>query len=199
MPGPPVGNVDSYPLAVDIDGDVGAVSWALLNAHPHIDTGWWCEAVMYGHGPGGWGEITAGDDNTTSPTPFERPKVVTNSTMEWMDWGSQGGLAVWGEPGDSDHIERHVLFGIAPVGTARLTVTTPDGRERDLRITPWNGAYVAVVEGDDSLLTGFGHGGELLGTIARQHAGPGPEGNPPPGWRAVGDGGADVWIREDAD
>jgi hypothetical protein len=35
------------------------------------------------------------------------------------------------------------FFGIAPVGTERLTVRV-DGRERELRITPWNGAYRAA-------------------------------------------------------
>lgn len=38
-------------------------------------------------------------------------------------------------------------FGIAPIGSERLTIENDVGDLRDLRITPWNGAFVAVVEG----------------------------------------------------
>ena len=102
-------------------------------------------------------------DNTTTDQPFARPQVPTNCDRSWIDWPSYCGVSSWdGIPGYPD---RHMFFGIATVGTARLTVTTPDGRERELRITPWNGGYVAVVAGERSVLTGYGATGEVLGTV----------------------------------
>jgi hypothetical protein len=63
---------------------------------------------------------------------------------------------------------RHTFFGIAPAGTARLTVTDEAGRTRDLPITAWNGAYVAVVAGARSTLTGYDERGERLGSLTTQ-------------------------------
>jgi hypothetical protein len=60
-----------------------------------------------------------------------------------------------------------------------------DGRERDLRITPWCGAYVGVVAGATATLTGYGAEGRVLGVEALpgppQPADPGPQ----PGYRRV--------------
>jgi hypothetical protein len=44
-----------------------------------------------------------------------------------------------------------------------LTVRGEDGPERDLRITPWCGAYVAVVAGATAKLTGYDAAGRRLG------------------------------------
>jgi len=35
--------------------------------------------------------------------------------------------------------------------------------ERDLRITPWNGAYVAVLAGETATLAGYDASGQFLG------------------------------------
>jgi hypothetical protein len=51
------------------------------------------------------------------------------------------------------------------VGTARLVVTDEAGRGRDLRVTAWNGAYVAVVSGLRSTLTGYDEHGDILGSF----------------------------------
>ena len=79
--------------------------------------------------------------------------------MSWVDWHSNGGYAGW----DEEPRERHSYFGIAVAGTARLTVTTTDGVERDVRITPWNGAYVVAAPGTHSTLTGYDAQGNVLG------------------------------------
>lgn len=88
-----------------------------------------------------------------------------------------------------------MCFGIAPVGTARMTITDGTGRERDLRITPWNGAFVAVVRGTMHVLTGYDASGIVLGSTAYSqdpNAPDHPEGEddpklpePPPGWHRV--------------
>jgi hypothetical protein len=46
----------AYPLALDIDAENGiaAVSFAILNMYPDIDTGWWCEAVTFSFRDGAW-------------------------------------------------------------------------------------------------------------------------------------------------
>ena len=100
-------------------------------------------------------------DNTTSRTPFERPKVATASTVAWLDWVSFGGAGCWTDAPE----ERHSFFGIAPAGTERLTVTAAGDREREVPITPWNGAWVVVAPGRQSTLTGYDAGGDVLGTL----------------------------------
>jgi hypothetical protein len=86
--------------------------------------------------------------------------VAGNSRVAWCDWHSNGGLGRWG---DDDPPEwRHTFFGIAPVGTARLTVTDETGNTRDLQITPWN---VAIVAGAHSTLTGYDERGDRLGSF----------------------------------
>jgi hypothetical protein len=60
----------------------------------------------------------------------------------------------------------HSYFGIAPVTTARLTVTAAGGSERDIPITPFNGAYVVAVSGPESTLTGYSPDGRQLGTMS---------------------------------
>jgi hypothetical protein len=183
VPEPPEGPFAAgraYPLAVDVDGAHGAVSFAALDAYPDIEPGWWCVAIRFSLIDGVWHE-GGQDDNSTTQRPFERPTEVTNSTESWCDWHSNGGLAGF-EEGEPD---RHMFFGVAPTGTARLTVTDATGRERDLAITPWCGAYVADVTGDFSRLTGYGAGGETLGSFERPTD---PDVEPPPGWEGVGEG-----------
>lgn len=174
-----------YPLAVDIDGDLGVVSFAALALHPHIDSGWWCVAQMFERSGAGWAGSSE-DDNTTSPTPFTRPLVAENGPG-WLDWGSNCGLMGWG---DGDF--RLMCFGIAPVGTARMTITDGTGRERDLRITPWNGAFVAVVRGTSHVLTGYDASDRVLGSSVCDYGPDAPADaedperpEPPPGWHRV--------------
>ena len=166
MPGPPPRpwkRGTAYPLAFDVNGRLGAVSFALLDPYPEIAPGWWCLATSWVRGRKGWGEAGAETDNTTSPTPFERPRRAEASVHAWCDWHSNGGAAHWGD--EDDDPWRHLFFGIAPAGTARLVVTDATGRERDLHITPWNGAYVAIVSGVESTLTGFDERGTILGSF----------------------------------
>src|SRR3569833_2993503 len=135
-PGP--GSRDhAYPLALDIDDahGIAAVSFAILDMYPKIERGWWCEAITFARRDGEW-EYAGGDtDNTTAPGPFSRPDKPEASMHDWCDWHSIGGISGW----DEDHPPewRNTFFGIAPTGTARLTVTDETGRSRDLRITPW--------------------------------------------------------------
>lgn len=98
VPGPPVGPFErgaAYPLAVDIDGDLGVVSFAALDPYPDIEAGWWCFANMFVRSGAGWSGSVSTDDNTTSPTPFTRPLVAENGPG-WLDWGSNCGLMGWG-------------------------------------------------------------------------------------------------------
>jgi hypothetical protein len=183
--GPPAGPFESgaaYPLAVDVDGELGAVSHAALDPYPDIAEGWWCVAHSFSFRDGGW--CAASDhDNTTSSRPFVRPSTVENGKTSWMDWASNGGIGEWEE----EPRMRHLLFGIAPTTTARLVLATDGGRRRDLDITPWCGAYVAIVAGAYSELTGYGPSGETLGSCvcqdgAGERVDPAP---PPPGWERV--------------
>jgi hypothetical protein len=188
VPGPPEGPFvegRAYPLAVDVDGSTGAVSYAALDPYPDIEPGWWCVATRFTLVDGVWHD-GAQDDNSTTQQPFERPAEVENSTSAWFDWHSNGGLG-----GDSERMGeppryRHMFFGIAPAGTVRLTVTDATARERDLTITPWCGAYVATVEGPFSRLTGYGDNGQELGSLLCSD-GPTPEPDlePAPGWERV--------------
>jgi hypothetical protein len=132
-----------YPLALDVNGRHGAVSFAMLDPYPYIARGWWCAASIWANGPRGWGDVGGDHDNLTTQMPFERPTRAENSTVGWCDWHSNGGAAGWG-PQDPDPW-RHTFFGIAPVSTARLTVTDQTGAERDLRsrrgtgrTSPWS-------------------------------------------------------------
>ncbi len=172
VPGPPALPYEvgvGYPLAFDVCGRIGAVSFAALDVYPDIALGWWCLVEQFSLHEGVWGFAGGEYDNTTTPTPFERPIAVENSTLDWLDWGSNGG---WGEWEDEPR-ERHSSFGIAPVRTTRLTLTTVDGNEREVRITPWNGAYVVVAPGPHSTLTGYDIDGDVLGTLSS-------EATPPP-------------------
>jgi hypothetical protein len=166
--GPPAGPFvpgRAYPLAFDVDGDFGAVSYAALDPYPDIEPGWWCVAVAFKRSGATWCE-NGDQDNTTTPEPFTRPTVAES----WTAWHSNGGL--WGN-GDPVRYH-HVFFGIAPATTARLTVTDRSGRARELAVTPWCGAYVAVVDGDFSRLTGYDRGGRELGSLICND-GPAPE------------------------
>jgi hypothetical protein len=164
VPGPPAPPYEAgvgYPLAFDICGRIAAVSFAALDVYPDLSSGWWCLVEQFSLQDGAWGFAGGEHDNTTTSTPFERPTSVDNGVADWLDWGSNGG---WGEWEDEPR-RRHSAFGIAPVHTARITVTTVDGSERDLRITPWNGAYVMVAPGPRSTLTGYDAQGRVLGTF----------------------------------
>jgi hypothetical protein len=165
VPGPPAGPFVSgaaYPLAVDVDGCLGAVSFAALDPYPDIEDGWWCVAMSFTLIDGAWTERSQ-HDNLTQAQPFSRPLTPDNSRHDWCDWHTNGPAGLGDE--EDEHPWRHGFFGVAPVGTARLTVTDEAGRERDLRITPWNGAYVAEVAGLSSTLTGYGADGRPLGSL----------------------------------
>jgi hypothetical protein len=165
VPGPPDGPFVSgaaYPLAVDVNGRLGAVSYAALDPYPDIVPGWWCVACSFSLRDGRWWEGSQ-DDNTTSSRPFERPAAVENGTA-WLDWGSNGAIGEW----EQEPREQHVFFGVAPSTTSRLVVTDRDGAGRDLSITPWCGAYVAVVAGTYSKLTGYDGDGRQLGSFVCQ-------------------------------
>lgn len=183
----------AYPLALDINATDGiaAVSFAILDMYPDIAPGWWCEAVTFARHDGRWIYAAGESDNTTAPDPFSRPHQASNSTHDWCEWHSNGTLAHWNRDDPPDW--RHTFFGIAPSGTARLTVTDETGRTRDLQITPWNGAYVAIVAGTHSTLTGYDTHGNLLGSFKPADGVPQePEpDSPPPGYERVewpGDG-----------
>ncbi len=153
-PSPPFKVSEAYPLAFDVCDEIAAVSFAALGVYPDIDRGWWCMVEQFRRSDGHWHPAGGSHDNTTTSTPFERPV-----TGDWIEWGSHGGSSVWEE----EPRERHSYFGVAPAGTARLSVTTPDGRPRDVAITPWNGAWVVVVAGPTSTLTGRDSNGAIIG------------------------------------
>jgi hypothetical protein len=169
VPPPPAGRLEPgvrYPLAVDRHADLGAISFAVLDLHPRIARGMWCEALAYARGRDGrWVEI-AEHDNTTSPRPFDRPREPENSEEAWIDWHSNDGLR---EGGTHEYLTG--FFGIAPVTTARLTVTAAGQEERELRITPRSGAYVAVVAAAAWTLRGYRADGERLGEHTLDHRG----------------------------
>lgn len=155
----------AYPLAVDVNAadGIAAVSFAVLDLCPEIERGWWCQAVTFALREGRWRYAAGENDNTTAPDPFSRPAKATNSVVGWCDWASTGDVGGWSE--DDPPTWRHTFFGIAPTGTARLTVTDETGRTRELQITPWNGAYVAMVAGVHSTLTGYDGRGRELGSF----------------------------------
>jgi hypothetical protein len=178
----------AYPLAFDINAadGIAAVSFAILDMYPDIALGWWCEALTFAFHEGQWRPAGGESDNSTAPDPFSRPSKATNSVHPWCDWHSNGGLGEWAE--DDPPQQRHTFFGIAPTGTARLTVTDEADRTRDLHITPWNGAYVAVVAGTRSTLTGYDEDGNVLGSFMPMDGDVAPViPAPPPGWRRVDD------------
>ncbi|MBI5104187.1 MAG: hypothetical protein HZB46_04240 [Solirubrobacterales bacterium] len=164
VPGPPAGPFErhrAYPLAVDRDGPRAAVLFAALDANPDLARGWWSVAVRFTREDGRWRDGDE-EDGFTTQRPFERPAVPENSRHTWVDWHTNGGF---GDYGTDEPRYRHMVFGIATAGTERLVVTDETGRERDLAITPWCGAYVATVEGAFSRLTGHGPDGRLLGSF----------------------------------
>jgi hypothetical protein len=161
----PAGSVEpgvGHPLAFDVDGDLAAVSFAVLDMYPDIQPGMWCLALIYRRRENAWVEACE-HDNTTTPRPFERPSVAENDVAGWVDWHSNSGVW-WSE----EHGSLHSYFGIAPRTTARLTMTPAGGSERDIRITRFNGAYVVAVAGSESTLTGYSPEGSRLGTISYQ-------------------------------
>jgi hypothetical protein len=163
-PSPPYEVAVAYPLAFDVYDGLGAVSFAALDAYPDIDHGWWCFVLQFALHDGAWYAGGGEYDNTTIPTPFARP-----SELDWVDWGTNGPNGVW----DEEPRDRHSCCGIAGPSTARLTVTA-DGRTRDVRITPWNGAYVFVEPHLNSTLAGYDAAGTLLGTHSTENE-PAPE------------------------
>jgi hypothetical protein len=158
VPGPPTAPFEravAYPLAFDVCDGIGAVSFAAFDVYPDIHRGWWCLVEQFVRHDGAWHPAGGLYDNTTVSTPFERP-----AGTDWVAWATNGGNGRW----DDEPYDRHSYCGVAPVGTARLTVTT-NGATRDVRITSWNGAYVVVASGLNSTLTGYGADGNVLGTF----------------------------------
>jgi hypothetical protein len=165
LPGPPSPPHEvgvGYPLAFDVCGRIAAVSFAALDVYPDIALGWWCLVEQFSCSDGTWGAAGGEHDNTTSATPFERPTSEENSNLDWLDWVSFGGACEW----DEEPRRRQSYFGIALVRTARLTVTVEHGCERELRVTPWNGAFVVASPGTHSLLTGYDVEDNVLGMLA---------------------------------
>jgi hypothetical protein len=151
LPPAPTGDLEArvrYPLAFDLVDDVGAVSFAVPELYPDIAPGMWCVAVVYRRLDGVWVEADE-HDNTTTAHPFRRPATVENSSVSWVDWHSNS---------------LGSCFGIATAATARLTVTT-NGVERDLRISPESGAYVAASYGPRTTLAGYAADGTRLGQL----------------------------------
>jgi hypothetical protein len=148
-PSEPLLGHTAYPIAVDIDSEFAAVTFAALNIY---ERGWWCVASVYRRVGTAWTAFNE-FDNATTDSPFERPLDAGDS---WVDWMSDSGPLVYGD----QVLERYAFFGIASTRTARLTVD-----DRELTITPWNGAFVATTPREDSVITGYAADGTLLGTI----------------------------------
>ena len=164
VPGPPSGPPvpgSAYPLAVDVHDRLGAASFAVLGLHPEIADGWWCVTRQYALRGGTWQDAGGEHEVPATSRPFEPPATAEDSTVAWVDRPSDGGHGEW----DDEPRRRHVLSGVATATTARLAVTDESGRTRTIAITPWCGAYVAVVAGASSRLTGYGAAGEELGSI----------------------------------
>lgn len=161
-PNPPHEVEVGYPLAFDVCGRIAAVSFAALDVYPDIARGWWCLVEQFSFSDGTWGGAGGEHDNTTSSAPFRRPTSVENSELDWLDWLSFGGADQW----DDEPRRRQSYFGIAPVHTARLTVTAADGCERELPVTPWNGAFVVASPGTHSTLTAYDVDDNVLGTLS---------------------------------
>jgi hypothetical protein len=163
VPAPPDGPCSvgvAYPLAFDRDGRVAAVSFAALNVYPDHQ-GWWCLVEQFWRADDGhWAPAGGSYDNTTTDTPFQRPTTPENSRHDWIDWATEGGRGVW----EAEPRHRFSYCGIAPAQTASLSVTTPDGRSRDVAISPGSGAWVVVTQGTGSTLTGRDAAGTVLGT-----------------------------------
>jgi len=156
-PSPPFEVGEAYPLAFDVCDEITAVSFAALGVHPDISRGWWCLLEQFQRHDGHWHPAAGSHDNTTTATPFKRP-----ATGDWVEWASDGGHETW----EQEPRERHSCFGIAPAGTTRLSLATPDGRTRDVAITPWSGAWVAVAPTASLTLTGRDAEGAVLGELA---------------------------------
>ena len=152
----------AYPLAVDVHGRIGAVSFAVFDLHPDVEPGWWCLVRQYALRDGRWQDAAGEADAFWSQEPFDPPEAPEDSDVSWIDRGSCGGVGEW----DDEPRRRHVLFGIAMPETASLSVCDDSGAERHLAINPWCGAFVAIVAGATSRLTGYAPGGAELGSLA---------------------------------
>lgn len=164
VPGPPSGSPvpgRAYPRAVDVHDRLGAVSFAVLGLRPEVADGWWCVTRQYALRGGTWQDAGGEHEVPTSSRPFEAPETPESSPVAWVDRPTDGGHGEW----DEEPQRRHVLSGSATAATARLAVTDESGRTRGIAITPWCGAYVAVVAGASSRLTGYGAAGEELGSV----------------------------------
>ena len=144
----------AYPLAVDVHDRLGAVSFAVLDG---VSDGWWRLTRQYALRGGRW-EDAGGEHDVETASPFAPPQTGDHG---WVERPADGGHGEW----DEEPVRRHLLSGIAAAATARLEVTDESDRTRDIAITPWCGAYVAVVAGASSRLTGYGAAGEELGSI----------------------------------
>ncbi|RKQ94014.1 hypothetical protein C8N24_3890 [Solirubrobacter pauli] len=149
-PAPPFKIGTGYPLALCVNGDLAAVSFAVLDAYPDIAMGWWCFLESYQRTNGLWGYTAAPHDNTTSETPFARP-------TGGIEWVSFGGVSGW----DDEPKQRHSYFGIAGTDIARLAIGTCE-----VPITPWCGAWVVIAPGDASTLTAYDAAGVVVDEIA---------------------------------
>lgn len=150
----------AYPFAVDRAGDAGAVLFGFGRRE------WRCVAHVFRCQGEAWTEYHE-HDNTTSPTPFERPMTSANSSVGGIDWHSNGPLL-----GNERDGWIHSYFGIALTTTARLVVTPEGGSPRDLAITLWNGAYVAAVAARSSTLTAYDAKGQQIDAVTYPTEGP---------------------------
>jgi hypothetical protein len=117
--GPHVHGV-AYPIAFDVDGVLGAVSFATWDMYPGMfEAQWWCTVELLVRHDGEWGSCAGEHDNTTGPTPFQRPRAAESDPNGWVDWHANGPAPTW----EQEPPQRLSFFGVAPVETARLTVT----------------------------------------------------------------------------
>ncbi len=150
----------AHPLAVDIGGDLGAVSFAVFDPYPDTASrlgGAWrpaCSARRTGAGL-----PTSRASTTTRPRPRRtRVRLPARTATAGSIGTPTAPFSASGRATTAREDWRHGFFGIAPAGTARLVLADEHGRERDLRITPFNGAYVAYLRGTRSTLMGYDAG-----------------------------------------
>ena len=160
VPGPPPAGWDETSHVIAMHTTSRAV--AVLTVGRSSSTArWFTTAIVFDRRDGG--HLLPAEEyfDVAGNEPFCRPVVPSNSLLDWVDWPATGPKVTIESPGEE--IRRRTFVGFVVPSVERLTVTIGDGRTRDVPITHYNGAFIAVADDHSFELNAYDKDGRRIG------------------------------------